>query len=90
MTELPEREERAFHVAFEGDHLSVMTSEKGRDLVRRAVPSPDPDHLRRVPEQKASFVKVGILRHDHEGMLGRVPPDGVIVGSLQADLADMR
>src|SRR5437899_10635035 len=67
-----------------------MVPENGHDLLRRAVPSPDPDHLRRVPQQEAPFVEIGIPRDDREPMLGSVSPDGVVVGSLQANLADMR
>src|SRR5216684_4363312 len=50
-------------------------------FLRRAVPSPDPDHLRRVPQQEAPFVEIGIPRDDREPMLGSVSPDGVVVGS---------
>src|SRR2546426_9362269 len=48
------RSERTFLVALKLEHLRVMVPENGHDFLRRAVPSPDPDHLRRVPQQERS------------------------------------
>jgi len=87
---LPERQERAFLVALEDKHVGVMVTENGDDLACRAVPSPNPDYLGRVPQQEAPLVEIGILRDDREPMLGGVSPDGIVIGSLQANLADMR
>src|SRR5437773_8735430 len=67
-----------------------MVTENGRDLVRRAVPSSNPDYFGRVPPQKAPLVEIGVLRNYCEPALRGVPPDGVVIGSLQANLADMR
>jgi hypothetical protein len=42
-----------------------------------------------VPKQEASLVEIGVLRDDCESVFGGVSPDGIVVGSLQAKLADM-
>ena len=63
---LPERQERAFLVALEDKHVGVMVTANGDDLACRAVPSPNPDYLGRVPQQEAPLVEIGILRDDRE------------------------
>jgi len=68
----------------------MMVPENGRDLVGRAVTSSDPDDLRRVPEKEAPLVKIGVLRDNREALLDRVLPYGIVIGSLKADLADVR
>ena len=49
-----------------------------------------PARLRWRAENKATLVEVGVLGDDCQPMLGRVPPDDVVIGRRETNIADVR
>jgi hypothetical protein len=58
-------------------------------LIRGAIPATDPDHLGRLAKKEAAFVKIGVLGHDGETLLGGVAPHEVVIGSGEAYVTNM-
>ena len=71
------------------DPITLPSKQRG-DIIRGAVPKPNPNHLGRMPKQEASMMKVSILRRYGKAILGRIFPHDGIRSRLQTDITDMR
>jgi len=67
----------------------VPCAEERFDVVGGAVPEPYPDHLRRRSAHEAALAEVVVLGDDREPAVSRVAPDGLVIGRLQVELADV-
>ena len=59
------------------------------DVVGRAIAQPNPDHLRRRPEENAHSVKVLVLADENQSVILRMLPNRKIGSSEQPHVADM-
>ncbi len=86
---LLQTQKRAFFVFFESKQFRMVFAQNGLDIFRLAVSPLDPDHFRRVSIEEAALVKISVLRHDGQAVLGGIIPDGLIISSVQVDLSYM-
>ena len=61
--------------------------EQAREIVGRAVPTTQPNDLRRRAVEEAALLGIGILGSDHEAILRCVVPHSVIACSRQTNVA---
>src|SRR5439155_19705764 len=69
-----EREECRFLVRHKSCDRLVAHLEEPDDVGRRAIPPPNPDHLRWRPEQDTQSVKVLVLGHDDQSVIASMGP----------------
>jgi hypothetical protein len=85
-----EREKGPFGFRSEGQEIGVSFAKRSGDLTGGAVAAPNPHHLRWVTEQKGPLMKVRILRHDDEVVLGRVLLHDYVVGAVETGVTNVR
>lgn len=76
---------------FRGERSDVrlMPAQEGFDHGRGAITGSNPNHFRRVAEEEAALMEIGIFGHDREAMLNRILPDRVIAGRAEIGVAHM-
>jgi len=67
----------------------VPISKQAFDVISRAIPSSNPDNLRRRSEKKAPLMEVGIFGDDRKAVDASVFPDWRVVCAGQAHRADV-
>ena len=84
-----EGEKSGLFVSRKTTDLVAALAEQADDVCGRAVPQPDPNHLRRRSVENAEPLKVFILAHDYEPMVAGVLPDRTIGTTRQTLVADV-
>jgi hypothetical protein len=80
--ELSQGKKGLFTILLEGEEIGSMEPKYQRKLFSGAVPATNPDDFQWRTKKKTALVKISVLRDDGEGMVERVLPDRIIIGSL--------
>ncbi|HZK88779.1 MAG TPA: hypothetical protein VFC56_01400 [Stellaceae bacterium] len=69
--------------------LITIIAQQPDDILGRAVPQPNPDHLRRRSEKDAQSLKILILAYQHKFVVSRILPNRKIGSAEQTNIADV-
>jgi hypothetical protein len=86
---LVENQKYTLWIRTENGHIPGTAAEQGFDHSYWGIANSNPNHFRRVPEEKTALMEVVVLRYDDKALLCGILPDNCIRRLLQSNFTNV-